>query len=484
MVLGTTSDAGKSLIATALCRWYARRGLRVMPFKAQNMSNNARVVGGIAAYPNGGEIGAAQYFQALAAGVAPSVLMNPLLLKPEADTRSQVVLMGQVRQDLSAVPWTSRGAIVWPEIMNALDTLRAQADVVVIEGAGSPAEINLRSSDIVNMKVAHHAQAQCLLICDIDRGGAFAHLYGTWALLDAADRKRIQGFVLNKFRGDASLLSPAPELLHQLTGVPTVGVVPMLKGLALPEEDGWKPRLSEKAIQWSGLAQHVGIVAYPRASNLDEFELLRHVPGVHVHAIQSAQDFAQVDLLVLPGSKSTVSDLQWVRERGLDHAVHARAALGRPVIGICGGMQMLGQMIHDPDQLESRRPSVPGLGLLDIETVMRTPKQVRNCEATFSGLTGPFEVLNAALLRGYEIRLGVTRLIQEDRATPTMQVMPSGLGFQRGSVLGLYVHGLFESADVLKALFDTTVAPRENVFDTLADVVDAAMGPDRLLSLI
>src|SRR6478672_5062894 len=231
MVLGTTSGAGKSWLTTALCRWYARQGLKVAPFKAQNMSNNARVVAG-------GEIGSAQYFQALAARAQPEVRMNPLLLKPEADTRSQVVLMGQFNAELTALPWRGRSEKVWPQIAAALDALRAENDVVVIEGAGSPAEINLHASDIVNMRVARHAQARCLLVTDIDRGGAFAHLYGTWALLDEADRRLIQGFVLNKFRGDAALLAPGPQMLQDLTGVPTVATLPMWWRHGLPEEDG------------------------------------------------------------------------------------------------------------------------------------------------------------------------------------------------------------------------------------------------------
>ena len=232
MVLGTSSGAGKSWLCTALCRWYARQGLRVAPFKAQNMSNNARVVAG-------GEIGSAQYFQALAAGVEPTVQMNPLLLKPEADTRSQVVLLGRVNAELTALPWRTRCAQVWPLLAQTLDALRREHDVIVIEGAGSPAEINLQSSDVVNLRVARHADAACLLVSDIDRGGAFAHLYGTWALIPEDDRRRLKGFVLNRFRGDPGLLAPAPERMLELTGVPVVATIPMRTGHGLPEEDGW-----------------------------------------------------------------------------------------------------------------------------------------------------------------------------------------------------------------------------------------------------
>ena len=264
MVLGTTSGAGKSWLTTALCRHYARQGLKGAPFKAQNMSNNARVV-------EGGELGSAQYFQALAACAVPEVRMNPLLLKPERDTHSQVVLLGEVSAELTGLDWRSRSARVWPVVAESLDALRAENDVVVIEGAGSPAEINLYNSDIVNMRMARHADARCLLVTDIDRGGAFAHLYGTWALLPEADRALLRGFVLNKFRGNAALLAPAPEQLQALTGVPTVATLPMWWRHGLPEEDG----VFDDRSQATGVVTRtVAIVAYPRISNLDEFQHL------------------------------------------------------------------------------------------------------------------------------------------------------------------------------------------------------------------
>src|SRR6218665_1013136 len=277
MVLGTSSGAGKSWLATAPCRWDSNQGLKVAPFKAQNMSTNARVVPGRGGAM--GEIGSAQYFQSLAARAAPEVRMNPLLLKPETDTRSQVVLLGQVHADLGALPWRGRSARVWPQIAAALDALRAQNDVLVIEGAGSPAEINLYASDIVNLRVARHAAARCLLVTDIDRGGAFAHLYGTWALLPEADRRSICGFVLNKFRGDAALLEPAPQMLQALTGVPTVATIPMQWQHGLPEEDG----MSDERSQGAGAVHTtVAVVACPRISNLDEFQPLRNLPGVRL----------------------------------------------------------------------------------------------------------------------------------------------------------------------------------------------------------
>ena len=342
MVLGTTSGAGKSWLTTALCRYYARQGLKVAPFKAQNMSNNARVV-------TGGEIGSAQYFQALAARAVPDVRMNPLLLKPERDTHSQVVLLGQVDAALTAMPWRERSNRVWPHIAAALDALMAEHDVVVIEGAGSPAEINLSASDIVNMRVAQHAGAACLLVTDIDRGGAFAHLYGTWALLPQSERALIRGFVLNKFRGDAALLAPAPQMLQDLTSIPTVATLPMWWQHGLPEEDGV---FDDRSVNTGAVRQTIAVVAYPRISNLDEFQPLKNMPGVRLQWVRSPGALAGLvagrDWIVLPGSKHTSGDLAWLRAQGLAAAVTAFAGQGGAVLGICGGLQMLGEALIDP----------------------------------------------------------------------------------------------------------------------------------------
>ena len=354
MVLGTTSGAGKSWLATALCRWYARQGLRVAPFKAQNMSNNARVVAG-GASEAGGEIGSAQYFQALAARTVPEVRMNPLLLKPERDTHSQVVLLGQVSAELTGLPWRGRSERVWPQIAASLDALRAENDVVVIEGAGSPAEINLMASDIVNLRVARHADARCLLVTDIDRGGAFAHLYGTWALMPEADRALLAGFVLNRFRGDASLLSPAPEQLQALTGVPTVATLPMWWQHGLPEEDGV---FDDRSTSKGEVTCTVAVIAYPRISNLDEFQPLKNVPGVRLRWVRSPADLADADWVVLPGSKHTSGDLAWLRAQGLDRAVAAHAARGGRVLGVCGGLQMLGEALIDPHGIDGNAPGL------------------------------------------------------------------------------------------------------------------------------
>ena len=521
MVLGTTSGAGKSWLTTALCRYYARQGLKVAAFKAQNMSNNARVVGPVAptlgtgvpslppeggrfpwggpAENRGGEIGSAQYFQALAANAQPDVRMNPVLLKPERDTHSQLVLLGQVDEALTAMPWRGRSARVWPFVCQALDALRAENDVVVIEGAGSPAEINLADSDIVNMRVAEYAQAACLLVTDIDRGGAFAHLYGTWALLPPAQRSLIRGFVLNKFRGDAALLAPGPEMLQQMTGVPTVATLPMWWQHGLPEEDGvfdmtptigtgvsslppegapsalGRPGGGTRSTQPGAVRQTVAVIAYPRISNLDEFQPLKNIPGLRLMWVRSPAQLAglaRTDWIVLPGSKHTSSDLAWLRSQGLDAAVSAHAAAGGMVLGVCGGLQMLGEALIDPHGIDG---NAPGLGLLPLVTVFAADKTVQAAHTVFDTVHGAWQPLSGLAVQGYEIHHGQTAphpamLAAGAQARP---VLPGALGWQNdaGNVLGLYLHGLFENAAVLQALFGADAPTLDSVFDGLADFI-------------
>lgn len=490
MVLGTTSGAGKSWLATALCRWYANQGLKVAPFKAQNMSNNARVV----PTPGGamGEIGSAQYFQALAARAEPDVRMNPLLLKPEADTRSQVVLMGEVNRTLTDMPWRGRSEKVWPTIAAALDELRAEYDVVVIEGAGSPAEINLYDSDVVNMRVAKHCDAACLLVTDIDRGGAFAHLYGTWALLPEADRRLIKGFVLNKFRGDASLLAPAPQMLQDLTGIPTVATIPTQRHHGLPEEDGV---FDDHSHANGPVRLTVAVVAYPRISNLDEFQPLKNAPGVKLVWARTPGDLVGADWIILPGSKATVADLAWMRQHGLDAAVCTHAAQGGALLGICGGLQMLGEGIVDPLGVESGAGSAcalegdaPGLGLLPLVTAFGASKAVQRTHTHFSTLTGSWSALSGVAVSGYEIHLGQTAqhpamAAKGDVAVP---VLPDGLGWQnqRGNVLGVYLHGVFEDPAVLGALLGFEPPSLDAVFNNLAHLVGRCMAPGWLAEQI
>ena len=475
MVLGTTSGAGKSWLTTALCRYYARQGFKVAPYKAQNMSNNARVVAG-------GEIGSAQYFQALAANATPEVRMNPLLLKPEKDTQSQVILMGQVDADLSKMEWRGRSAYVWPVVAKALDELMAENDVVVIEGAGSPAEINLKHSDIVNMRVALHVNAACLLVTDIDRGGAFAHLYGTWAMLDSDEQKLIKGFVLNKFRGDAKLLPPGPQMLQDLTGVPTVGTLPMWWQHGLPDEDGM---FDDRTRSSGKITKTIAVIAYPRISNLDEFQPLKNIPGVRLVWARSPAELAgltHTDWIILPGSKATSHDLAWLRIQGLDQAVNAHAKRGGAVLGICGGLQMLGEALIDPHGVDG---NAAGLGLLGVVTVFEESKTVRHTRTNFEQLQGAWAALSGLSVAGYEIRHGQTAL-RADLADGTHPVMPHGLAWQnaQGNVLGVYLHGLFEDPAVLRALFGAVVPTLDTVFEDLADYIEKHFEAGVLQSLI
>ncbi len=472
MVLGTTSGAGKSWLATALCRWYARQGLKVAPFKAQNMSNNARVVPGLDGRL--GEIGSAQYFQALAARRVPEVRMNPVLLKPEADTQSQVVIMGEVDAALSRMPWRERSGLLRPRARAALHELISENDVVVIEGAGSPAEINLAGSDYVNLGTARDSRAACLLVTDIDRGGAFAHLYGTHQLMPEDVRAQVRGFVLNRFRGDAGLLTPGPEVLERLTGVPTIATLPMWRGHGLPEEDG----VFDDATTGGGL--HIAIVAYPRLSNLDEFQPLRQLPGVRLSWARSAAELAAADWIILPGSKATAADLAWLRAQKLDQAINAHR--GR-ILGICGGLQMLGEALIDTHGVDG---NAPGLGLLPLVTVFEAEKLLSRTALQFGATDGPWATLSNVQTEGYEIRHGRT---QPHPGLPAPQVAlrnadGEAIGWQAGRVLGVYAHGLFEQPAVLQALFGQSGRSLEAVFDGLADYVDLHFQPGWLASLI
>jgi adenosylcobyric acid synthase len=452
MVQGTSSWAGKSLIATALCRHLARRGVRVAPFKAQNMSNNARVV-------EGGEIGVAQYLQALAARTEPDVRMNPVLVKPEGMTRSQVVVLGRADPSISALPWRERGPSLWPAVSRSLRSLMTDFEVVVLEGAGSPAEINLMDCDLTNARAAAEADASVLMVADIDRGGAFAHLYGTWALIGAEARHRLCGFVLNKFRGDASLLSPAPERLTAMTGLPVVGVVPWFEH-QLPDEDGAATPSGEEHATTT-----VAIVRYPYASNLDEFKALEQV--ALVRWARRPADLDGAALVILPGSKHVASDLQWLRATALDRAIASRARLGVRVLGICGGLQILGHRLHDPDGVDGEGE---GLGLLPVVTTFEREKLIRRVSVRFApSLDPPWTSLAGREVPGYEIRHGRTV------ATAATQIaILDQLGWAQGAVLGITVHGVLEDAEILRALFGRVpVSSLDSALDRVTDVVMA-----------
>jgi adenosylcobyric acid synthase len=461
MVQGASSSVGKSLLATALARVFHRRGIDVVPFKAQNMSNNARVVAG-------GEIGTAQYLQALAAGIEPDVRMNPILVKPEGDNRSQVVVLGKPDLELSRLPWRERPAGLWPVIERSLQSLRAEHELLLLEGAGSPAEINLQNSDLANMRTAKAAYARVILVADIDRGGAFAHLYGTWALLREDERALIAGFVLNKFRGDPSLLPPAPQQLEDLTGVPTLGLLPWLEH-GLPDEDG-----AATPQRGNGRAS-VAVVRYPTASNLDEFKQLEQVADVSW--VEDADAVDGADLLILPGSKHVAADLDWLSRSGFAGAVRDRARRGGRVLAICGGMQMLGERVEDQAGVDGE---ADGLGLLPLRTTFVASKQTELTSTRFHPLPAPWAALSGKTFSGYEIRHGRT-----ETTGAVAEALPEGRGFVAGSVLGIYLHGLFEQPALVSALFGEAPARSlEHAFDELADAVEANLNIDALLTEI
>ena len=467
MVCGTTSGAGKSLLATALARFYANRGLRVAPFKAQNMSNNARVV-------EGGEIATAQYLQALAARCVPEVRMNPILLKPETDTRSQVVLLGRRNDECSEMEWRQRSDCLWPTVLECLSGLRERHEVVVIEGAGSPAEINLQAFDLVNMRVAAAAAAATVLVCDIDRGGAFAHLYGTYQLLPPEHRRLIRGFVLNKFRGDPKLLAPGPESLLALTGVPTIGVLPMWREHGLPEEDG----VFDAPPGGHGLS--IAIVAYPRISNLDEFWPLRQLPNASVTWCRRPETLAQADLLILPGSKHVAEDLEWLRATGLAAAIERHVLADRPTLAICGGLQMLGCHVHDPHRVEA---AATGLAVLPLTSEFELEKRYARGNYRFAQLQGFWAPLSNLAFDGYEIRHGRSRL-RTDAVAQLRVALPGDCGWQNRQLLALYTHGLFENADVMRAMFGAQVKTLEDTLDALGDFVLRHVGESTLMGLL
>jgi adenosylcobyric acid synthase len=488
MVQGTTSDAGKSTLVAALCRLYARAGYRVAPFKAQNMSNNAAVTA------DGGEVGRAQAMQAAAAGIAVTVDMNPVLLKPQADNRSQIVVLGRARRVTNAREYFALTSELWPAVTGALDRLRAEYDIVVIEGAGSPAEVNLAQYDIVNMRVARYADAPVLVVADIDRGGVFASLYGTHALLPPDDAARIQGFIINKFRGDPTLLDPGFEMLQARTGVPTLGVVPYMDLSRIPAED---------ALAWTELRRRnemarpidVAIARLPRIANLDEFQPLAAEHDVNVRFVGSAGELGLPDLIIVPGTKSTLDDLTWLDQVGLTSEIRALSVAGTPVLGICGGFQMLGTRIVDESGAE-RAGDAAGLGLLPVTTQFSGEKLTRRVSVRVATSTALWNTVDApglldASLEGYEIHMGRTQINDGAAAgaapfsvNDDSNASGDGCTSSDGLVVGTYVHGLLENDALRGALLArlaarkgidrTPSAPRPSLdaaFDELARVV-------------
>ena len=473
MVQGTMSGAGKSLLCAALCRIFAQDGYRAAPFKSQNMALNSFVT------RDGLEMGRAQVVQAQAAGVEPDVRMNPILLKPSSDIGSQVIVNGEVRGDMPAKEYFRRKKALIPDILRAYDGLASEFDIIVIEGAGSPAEINLKADDIVNMGLARLVDAPVLLAGDIDRGGVFAQLYGTVELLEPDERARICGLLINKFRGDVEILRPGLAMLEEKTRLPVVGVVPYLK-VDIEDEDSLSDRLQQKnAVK----PLDVAIVRLPHISNFTDFMPLEQHPLLGVRYVQAARELGMPDLIILPGTKNTVNDLLWLRQCGLETAVQKLARRGTPVLGVCGGYQMLGGMLDDSAGTESGRPqTLRGLELLPTRTVFTLEKRRAQVTATAAA---PFA---GAALTGYEIHTGRTTV--EGAPFCTLEDgTPDGC--VQGSVFGTYLHGLFDSGELTeklaallcrrKGLAPETAAPltmqayREQQFDLLADGVRRAL---------
>ncbi|PID46207.1 MAG: cobyric acid synthase CobQ [Proteobacteria bacterium] len=439
MIQGCTSDAGKSYLAAGFCRLYANRGIRVAPFKAQNMSNNAGVT------PDGGEIGRAQLLQAQAARLSPSVHMNPVLLKPEADSLSQVILLGKAQPQLKQIPWQARKDYLWKTVKSSLQNMQDDYELLIIEGAGSPAEINLRSGDIVNMRIALAAQAKVLLASDIDRGGSFAHLLGTWHCLEEKEQQCIAGFLLNKFRGDASLLGNAMEWLAGKTDIPTLGIVPMLN-LPLPTEDAYS---QESSTSHSGITQQdklestgtspapkTAIIRTPYMSNFDEFDALFHEPQISVSFVDQVHELTDIEAVIIPGSKHVSVDLEFLKQNGFAARLHQLASQGVQILGVCGGMQILGKSLRDPHNLEGGYHS-QGLGLLAIDTTLEAEKTTQQTTATLIG--------SGAQVTGYEIHHGKTHA--DAGVKPYLKNQQGEvIGYVQGNIAGMYAHGLFDNA--------------------------------------
>ncbi|WP_409289004.1 cobyric acid synthase [Pseudomonas sp. KCJK8927] len=476
MVQGTTSDAGKSTLVTALCRWLLRQGIGVVPFKPQNMALNSAVTA------DGGEIGRAQAVQAQACRLAPHTDMNPVLLKPNSDTGAQVIIHGRAVASMNAVAYHDYKAIAMQAVLASHQRLSATYPVVMVEGAGSPAEINLRAGDIANMGFAEAVDCPVILVADINRGGVFAHLVGTLELLSPNEQARVKGFVINRFRGDIALLQPGLDWLQARTGKPVLGVLPYVTDLHLEAEDAIDMRQAVKGER----VLKVIVPVLPRISNHTDFDPLRLHPQVDLQFIGPGQPIPAADLIILPGSKSVRADLAQLRARGWDSAIARHLRYGGKLIGICGGLQMLGREVHDPLGLEGPAGSSPGLGLLDYATVLEADKQLRNVAGTLN--------LEQSAVAGYEIHAGVTHgPALEHPAVQLADGRSDGAISADGQVLATYLHGLFEGSQSCAALLRwaglqdvQTIdyeALRERDIERLADLVEKHLDTARLRGL-
>ena len=469
MIQGTMSNAGKSLLCAGLCRIFRQDGYQVAPFKSQNMALNSFITA------DGGEMGRAQVVQAEAAGIAPDVRMNPILLKPTTDVGSQVIVNGVVQGNMRAMEYYRRKREFVPAVLEAYDSLAAENDIIVIEGAGSPAEINLKQEDIVNMGLAKLVDAPVLLVGDIDRGGVFAQLYGTVALLEPEERARIKGTIVNKFRGDKKILEPGLVTLEHLCGVPVAGVIPYVY-VDIDDEDSLSTRFTRN----TGRKDiDLAVIRLPRISNFTDFAPFERFENVSVRYVEKVSDLHDPDMIMLPGTKSTIADLKWLRESGLEAAILKAASAGTPIFGICGGYQMLGRSVSDPEQVEAAGISeISGMRLLDMDTLFLGEKVQTQTEGIFENIPGLLACLNGLAYQGYEIHMG--RSIERRSAVTCM-----------GNVYGSYIHGIFDAPGVAEAILGTLCrkkgldparlgsfdpkAYKEAQYDKLADAVRSGL---------
>lgn len=500
MMMGTSSHVGKSILATAMCRILYRKGKKVVPFKAQNMALNSYVT------RDGDEMGRAQVAQAEAAGMEPMVDMNPVLLKPTGNAASQVIIMGKPVGNMSAREYHRGYSLkAFDAVKEALGRLDKEYDTIVIEGAGSPAEINLKANDIVNMRVAKYLQAPVLLIADIDRGGALASLVGTLELLDEEERALVKGLVINKFRGDVTLLTPAIDFLEEKTGKPVLGVVPHIDQMGIDDEDSVS--LEEKQAAPTEGDIRIAVIQTPKISNFTDFDALAHEKDVALYYVKAVEDLGEPDVIMLPGSKNTTEDMLYLRKSGLGEKILAHAKAGKAVIGICGGYQMLGEVIRDPQHTESQNDEAAGLGLLGMETVFASEKLTSQVVAQCQDLHFMGQSISADNLQGYEIHMGHTAFTREADKHPFTVCQrrgkacasQEGTANTAGNVFGTYIHGVFDN-DVfrrsvlnairhskgLEALANTrnVMAEKQQAYEHLADVVENALDMEKLYQIM
>lgn len=441
MVQGTNSNAGKSLTVAALCRIFKQDGYKATPFKSQNMALNSYIT------KDGLEMGRAQVMQAEASGIEPDVRMNPILLKPTGEKGSQIILNGKVFKDMTAGEYYTYKEDMIPHIMKAYNSLASEYDIIVIEGAGSPAEINLKKQDIVNMGMAKMADAPVIIVGDIDRGGVFASLAGTMLLFDEEEKERVKGFIINKFRGEVKLLEPGLKMLEDITRIPTLGVVPYIH-VDIDDEDSLSERLSNNK-------EHsfidIVVIKLPRLSNFTDFNVFSLIDGVSLRYVSTVKELGDPDMIIIPGTKNTIEDLKWLRQSGLEVNVIRHAKQGKAVFGVCGGYQMLGQQINDPENVEGGG-SIKGLDLLNITTDFSNDKTTVQTSGTINKLNGFYRELSGIKVNGYEIHMGTSRIIEDEKGEPMNTLKSKYDGCVQDNVAGTYLHGIFDNISVTKTI--------------------------------